>query len=407
MNLIRTARRFAELLGLASPAQGGTGLDGSAAGPGQLLIGNGAGFTLAGLSAGDNITVTPGAGSIVIAASGGGDVTSVFGRAGVVVARAGDYDAAQITGLGTAATRAATDFQPAGSYLSPTGDGSGLTGLTGSQVAGNIAGDAASITGSITEGQVDGLVSDLASKAPTASPTFTGTVNVSIINASGSTSGYIVSRRDTTAPAFTFLSNAGELTVGNEVTGHAPMIVDPSSDVVAFLASPTGPTPTAGDNSTKLATTAFVLANGGGGSSPTSTNNQVTLGSSFTITAPLGQYQSTGLSITLPAVGTYLITGNVRIGFTVAGGNGWISILLFDNLTSSAIANSTRLTFYDNTGSGVDWQMMTGFSWLLTTTVANTPVLLYAGINGAGTFSVASILSDFAGQTSLAYVRLA
>ena len=65
-------------------------------------------------------------------------------------------------GLGTASTHAATDFQAAGSYLSPTGDGSGLTG--------------------ITEGQVTGLTSDLAalnsslaSKAPLASPALTGT----------------------------------------------------------------------------------------------------------------------------------------------------------------------------------------------------------------------------------------
>jgi hypothetical protein len=35
----------------------------------------------------------------------------------------------------------------------------------------------------------------------------------------------------------------------------------------AFTGAPTAPTPTAGDNSTKIATTAFVLANGGSGSS--------------------------------------------------------------------------------------------------------------------------------------------
>lgn len=52
-------------------AQGGTGLTGTPTN-GQLLIGNGTGFTLASLTAGSNITITPGAGTITIAASGGG-----------------------------------------------------------------------------------------------------------------------------------------------------------------------------------------------------------------------------------------------------------------------------------------------------------------------------------------------
>lgn len=64
--------------GLLSTARGGTGLNSSAAANGQLLIGNGSGFTLAGLTAGSNITITPAAGGITIASTaGGGSVTSV------------------------------------------------------------------------------------------------------------------------------------------------------------------------------------------------------------------------------------------------------------------------------------------------------------------------------------------
>jgi hypothetical protein len=58
--------------GVLSPTFGGTGVNGSAAADGTLLIGNGAGFTLASLTAGSGITITPGAGTITIAASGGG-----------------------------------------------------------------------------------------------------------------------------------------------------------------------------------------------------------------------------------------------------------------------------------------------------------------------------------------------
>ena len=60
---------------IIAPAFGGTGVNTSAAANGQLLIGNGSGLTLASLTAGSGITITPGAGSITIAATGGGTVT--------------------------------------------------------------------------------------------------------------------------------------------------------------------------------------------------------------------------------------------------------------------------------------------------------------------------------------------
>lgn len=58
--------------GQLATARGGTGLDGSAAANGKLLIGNGSGFALATLTAGSNITITNGSGTITIASSGGG-----------------------------------------------------------------------------------------------------------------------------------------------------------------------------------------------------------------------------------------------------------------------------------------------------------------------------------------------
>ena len=59
------------ITGTLGIADGGTGVTGTPSN-GQLLIGNGTGYTVASLTAGSNVTITEAAGSITIAASGGG-----------------------------------------------------------------------------------------------------------------------------------------------------------------------------------------------------------------------------------------------------------------------------------------------------------------------------------------------
>jgi len=61
----------AEISGVLPIAKGGTNLS-STPTNGQLLIGNGSGYTLASLTAGSNVTITPGAGTITIAATTAG-----------------------------------------------------------------------------------------------------------------------------------------------------------------------------------------------------------------------------------------------------------------------------------------------------------------------------------------------
>jgi len=60
----------ADVNGILTVDKGGTGINGSSAANGSLLIGNGTGFTNAVLTAGSNIAITNAAGSITIAASG-------------------------------------------------------------------------------------------------------------------------------------------------------------------------------------------------------------------------------------------------------------------------------------------------------------------------------------------------
>lgn len=64
--------------GVLPYSAGGTGLSSTPA-DGQLLIGNGSGYTLSTLTAGANVTITNGAGSVTVSASGGGGGSSPSG----------------------------------------------------------------------------------------------------------------------------------------------------------------------------------------------------------------------------------------------------------------------------------------------------------------------------------------
>ena len=68
------------LTGTLAVANGGTGLS-STPENGQLLIGNGTGFSYATLTAGANVSITNGSGSIQISATGGGGGGSGAGNA--------------------------------------------------------------------------------------------------------------------------------------------------------------------------------------------------------------------------------------------------------------------------------------------------------------------------------------
>ncbi len=86
-----------------SPSYGGTGLT-SAPSNGQLLIGNGSGYTLAALTAGTAINVTNGSGSITIANSG---VTSLSAGTGIAVS--GSSGAVTLTNSGVTALTGTTN----------------------------------------------------------------------------------------------------------------------------------------------------------------------------------------------------------------------------------------------------------------------------------------------------------
>lgn len=125
--------------GTLAAARGGTGVDGSAAANGKLLIGNGGGFALATLTAGSGVTITNGAGTISISAAA--LATPVNPDRSYQFNDAGSFNAATLyeTGTGVVGFGGMTASEP-GLFASTTtlqvvlADGSTFTAIQASKL---------------------------------------------------------------------------------------------------------------------------------------------------------------------------------------------------------------------------------------------------------------------------------
>ena len=187
-------------LGITPVINGGTGL-GTIPTNGQLLIGNGTGYTLNTLGAGAGISVTNGLGTIVVANTG---VLSTLAGAGISVSSAiGDVT---ITNTGVLSTIAGAGI----SVSSATGDvtinntgvlswSGGTTGLT----------PAAATTGAVTLGGTLAIANGgtNAAATPTAGGVAYGTGTAYAITAAGTT-GQILISNAASAPTWSSAFNA-------------------------------------------------------------------------------------------------------------------------------------------------------------------------------------------------------
>lgn len=237
--------------------------------------------------------------------SGGGTVNSVFGRSGTVVAQAGDYSVDEVTGAAPSASPAFTGLPTA--PTPPTGNSTTLLATTAFVQAALPAVAVTSVfgrTGAVLAQSGDYSVSQVTGAAPLASPALTGT--------------------------------------------------------------PTAPTPSFGDSTTKLATTAFVAAalpsagvtsfNGRGGA-VTPANGDYTV-SQVTGAAPLASPALTGTpsaptatfgdSSTLLATTQFVNSQGFGLGtvgsVSLSGGGALFTAVITNPTTAPAIAITSVLT---------------------------------------------------------------
>ena len=197
--------------GPLSATNGGTGVNGGAAANGTLLIGNGAGYSLATLTAGTNMTVTNGAGSVSLAVVNNPTFSGLItGQSGLTV-----QNAAIVLGNNTAPVSVDSDTWD----VSSAGMASGLTGLTST---GNVNFSGANMVGA-SPLIFDGLTVD-ANKTTLAVANPTAPRVITLPNASG------IVAVSATAPVT--LSAVGDI-------GCASCVTDVPNAVLARIGSST------------------------------------------------------------------------------------------------------------------------------------------------------------------------
>lgn len=130
------------------------------------------------------------------------------------------------------------------------------------------------------------------------------------------------------------------------------------------------------------------------------------LGSDFTLNAANGTYQDTGLSVSLPSAGTYLIHLHARGEVLFSAGTlGYITVKLYNSTDAADVANSETVITTQYV-TNVTRQEATSASKIVTVAAAKT-IKLYAKRDSATTWTSSSIRTSSDGRTRMSYVRLA
>lgn len=134
---------------------------------------------------------------------------------------------------------------------------------------------------------------------------------------------------------------------------------------------------------------------------PTATSGGSSLGSDYTFTST--SYGDSGLSITLPAAGTYLITGTFNFRCQVSAGQGAMDVQLYNTTDSAAVSSSDRRVA-SATGQDLSNWSSSAAVWLVTVAASKTIRLEAKRTTLSSPTWVASTL--FGTYTLLHYVKL-
>ena len=298
-------------------------------------------------------------------------VISVFGRAGAVAANSGDYSVSQVNGAAPLASPVFTGTPTAPTQT--TGDNSTRVATDAFVQASLPSVPVSSVfgrAGAVAANSGDYSVSQVTGAAPLASPAFTGTPTAPTQTAGDNSTRVatdaFVQASLPSVPVISVFGRAGAIAANSgdysvsQVTGAAPLASP------AFTGTPTAPTQTAGDNSTRVATDAFVLANAGGGSlwsalgTPTTNLALATAAytSTFTYNAATGTADLFKLTDTASNSGTGIMahfttsSGSSEIPWQAdANGIGW-QVGSNGKLASTDAVNNAAITL--SPGSGGD-----------------------------------------------------
>ncbi len=135
-------------------------------------------------------------------------------------------------------------------------------------------------------------------------------------------------------------------------------------------------------------------------------NGMNTLGGTYTIVHTDGTWDDTGLSVTLPSSGTYLVWYQARTSLNISAGAGAVIVTKMYNATSGAdVANSEQIGAVASTLNISYYGTPTV---LMTIQVAGARVIsLYVKIvNNSSTYVIKTVNTDTNGRTSMGYFKI-